>query len=176
MIRTAVFALMAGTVMAGATFAQNAPGVRGNERPHPILHLDQNGDGQISREEAQAMGQNPMARADANGDGTVSRDEVIQAAVERATARATQRAGAMFDRFDEDGNGEIAVENLPEPRGHHGDRGERVEQLFGRFDANGDGTLSADEIADIPPMGPRGPHGLEGHDGHGKGHGQNDRG
>ncbi|SFH09635.1 Ca2+-binding protein, EF-hand superfamily [Palleronia marisminoris] len=156
MIRTAIFALMAGTVMAGATFAQNASATnQGTQRPHPILRLDQNDDGQISREEMQAMGQNPMARADANGDGTVSRDEVISAAVERAT----ERAGAMFDRFDEDNNGEIAVVNLPQPRGAHGDR---AEQLFDRFDADGDGTLSAEEISQIPPMGRRGHHGPDG--------------
>lgn len=177
MIRTAIFALVAGTVMAGATFAQNAPQDGAvDERPSPILHLDQNDDGQVSREEAQAMGHNTMARADTNGDGTVSREEVIQAAVDRATERATQRAGAMFDRFDEDGNGEIAIENLPEPRGHHGDRTERVEQLFERFDANGDGTLSADEISEIPSMRPRGHHGPNGHNGTGKrGHGETGR-
>lgn len=163
MIRTAFFALMAGTVMAGATFAQNATPPA--ERANPILRLDQNDDGQISREEAQVMGQNPMARADANGDGTVSRDEVIAAAVERATRRATEQAGAMFDRFDEDNNGEIAVENLPEPRGHHGDW---FEQLFDRFDADGDGTLSAEEVSQIPPVGPRGHHGPGGHMDHGK--------
>lgn len=167
MIRTAIFALLAGTVMAGATFAQDAPA-------NPILRLDQNDDGQISREEMQAMGQNPMARADANGDGTVSRDEVVSAAVERATERATERAGAMFDRFDEDNNGEIAVENLPQPRGAHGDR---AEQLFDRFDADGDGTLSAEEISQIPPMGRRGHHGPDDHMEHGKrGHGDHDRG
>ena len=165
MIRTAIFALMAGTVMAGATFAQNAPASNQDaERPNPILRLDQNDDGQISREELQAMGQNPMARADTNGDGTVSRDEVISAAVERAT----ERAGAMFDHFDEDNNGEIAVENLPEPPRRHGDR---VEQLFEKFDENDDGTLSAEEMSQIPSMGQRGHHGPGG-----KGHGDHDRG
>ena len=175
MIRTAIFALVAGTVTAGATFAQNAPEVaEGNKPLNPILRLDQDGDGQISRQEAQVMGQNPMARADANGDGTVSREEVIRLAVERATERATRRAGDTFDRFDEDGNGEIATENLPEPRGHHGDR---AGQLFERFDANDDGTLSADEISEIAAMGPRGHHGFDGHDGHGKrGRGENGRG
>ena len=167
MIRTTLFALLAGTALAGATFAQTATDP---DRPNPVLRFDQNGDGQITREEAQAISANPMARADTNGDGSLSRAEAV--------AAATQRAEQMFDRFDEDGDGQIALDDLPRPhggRGHHDARGDedhhggehgrmrdhaargpdRLERLFERFDANDDVTLSADEIAEIPSHAPR---------------------
>ena len=165
MIRTTIFALLAGTVMATATFAQDATPPAGDtpERPHPILQFDADGDGQVTLQEAQAAArENPLARADADGDGTVTRDEAIAMAVERASARASDRTGAMFDRLDEDSNGEIAVENLPQPRG---DRGDRVEKMFERADANEDGVLSADEIAELPAKMMRDGRG------HGRGHG-----
>lgn len=165
MIRNTIFALLAGTVLAGASFAQDtAPaGDAGPERPSPVLRLDADGDGQVTLQEAQtAMRANPLARADADGDGTVTRQEAVAMAATEASDRASDRAGAMFDRLDEDGNGRIAVDDLPQPRG---DRGDRVERMFARADADGDGVLTAEEIADMPdrPMRDgRGGHGRKG--------------
>ncbi|QFU09742.1 EF hand [Rhodobacteraceae bacterium THAF1] len=158
MIRTTLLALLAGTTLTTTAIAQDTTPQA--ERPHPILRLDTNGDGQVSLEEAQAAPANPMAMADSNGDGTLTRDEVIAAATERATQRATDRAGQMFDRFDEDGDGQIAIDNLPQPRGN---RGDRIERMFERADANDDGVLDAEEIADLPEHGKRGHDGKRGH-------------
>ena len=159
MIRTTLFALLAGTTLTTGAIAQDTAQA---ERPHPILRLDANDDGQISLEEAQAAQANPMAMADSDGDGTLTRAEVIAA----ATERAIERAGTMFDRLDEDSDGEVAISSLPEPRGN---RGERIERMFERADANDDGVLDAEEIADLPKRDKR--DGKRGKDGgkHGKG-------
>ena len=182
MIRTTLFALLAGTVMAGATFAQdqnapempapdaqqsapeageNAPRDRKErgDRPNPILRLDADGDGQVTLDEARAGMKSPMAAADADGDGTLTREEMVSAAV----GHATSRAEAAFDRLDQDSDGEVAVDELPD----RGDRaGKRMEAMFERADADSDGVLSAEEIEEMRPM--KGKEGRKGRHGGGQ--------
>ena len=69
-----------------------------------------------------------------------------------ATGRAERRVGTLFDRFDEDGDGRIALADIPAPRG---DRINRLTRGFERFDTNGDGVLSTQEIDALPKRGDR---------------------
>lgn len=164
MFRMTTAGLLALTCLAGAAAAQQTapqPGPEG--RPHPILRLDTDNDGQVTREEALAS---PLARADADGDGIVTRDEFVAAAV----TRATERANAMFDRIDAGDEGRVALDSLPQREKHEA----RMQRMFDRVDTDGDGVLSAAEIAEMPHRGAGRPGGKDrkGHPDHRRpGHG-----
>lgn len=143
MYRIASASLLALTCIAGTAAAQqNARRAYDAARPHPILRMDVDNDGQITLDAALAS---PMARADADGDGFVTRDEFIAATVERATTRAR----AMFDRIDAGNEGRLALDRLPQHAQHEA----RMRRAFARADTDGDGVLSAAEIAEMPPRG-----------------------
>ena len=175
MIRTTIFALLAGTAMATVTFAQQAADTTAPEmsseatapettrgeaqtpqRRNRLMRLDTDGNGEISREEAEAAMQNPMAAADLNGDGTITREE----AVGFATAQATERANAMFDRMSDGGEG-VSVADLPQRRGPD------MGRMFERLDTDGNGSISAEEMQAM-----RGERRGEGRD---RGHGRMER-
>ena len=152
MFRITTAGLVALTCLAGAAAAQQDTPPQGAEaRPHPILRMDADNDGQVTLDEALAS---PLAGADADGDGVVSREEFVAHAV----ARATTRANAMFDRMDQAGEGRIALDALPQRERHEA----RIRRMFERADADGDGVLSAEEIAALPEPGRGGPRGKEG--------------
>ena len=98
----------------------NAPGERGErrdarpegrpevpvERPDPaqvIQRLDTNGDGKISKEEAQGPIQEHFARLDANSDGFVDADELRQGfekmIADRGVSRTERRSGRRRTSF-----------------------------------------------------------------------------
>ncbi len=56
------------------------------------LAMDKDGDGKISREEAQGLMKSNFARVDSNGDGLVDRAELDQVAKRLSAARSRQRA------------------------------------------------------------------------------------
>ena len=102
--------------------------------------LDANGDGIVTREEAQVYPRlaTHFDAADTNRDGRLDAAEVEAG---RETARREARA-AIRERWtaaDKDGDGAIsqaeANESMP-----------RLAKRFGEFDANGDGKISRDEI------------------------------
>ncbi|MBJ3761431.1 calcium-binding protein [Maribius pontilimi] len=101
-----------------------------------IRMLDLNGDGQITRDEAQTAISARFAAADTDGNGALSQAEMTA----RAQARAAERVAQRFARLDADGDGQLTESELPGPRG------DRIERLFDRVDANGDDVLSADEL------------------------------
>lgn len=151
MFRITTAGLLALTCLAGAASAQQDAQPGAEARPHPILRLDANNDGQVTLEEALAS---PLAGADADGDGMVTREEFVAHAV----ARATRQANAMFDRMDAEDAGQIALDNLPQREKH----ADRIRRMFERADTDGDGILSADEIAGLPDRGTGRPGGKEG--------------
>lgn len=129
--------ILMATVFAGFAMAAGvamADGHRG-ERPD-FATLDLNGDGGISLEEMQAQGEARFADIDTNGDGGLSAEELIAA----ADARAQERAADMIERFDENGDGILQIDEMPR-RG-----GDRAERMFERIDADEDGVISAEEF------------------------------
>lgn len=96
-----------------------------------IERLDRDGDGYISRDEADAFRGGRFEEMDLDGDGTVSRGEML----ERVRRRVEDEFGRRFDGLDTDGDGRI-------------DRNEyrRRDDSFDRLDRDGDGMISLDEL------------------------------
>ena len=105
-----------------------------------LPRLDANGDGIVTREEAQIYPRLAARfdEADSNRDGHL---DAAEAAAARELVR--QQARAMlrerWNAADKDGDGAIslaeATESLP-----------RLAQNFGDYDVNGDGKISRDEL------------------------------
>lgn len=101
--------------------------------------LDADGDGRVTAAEIEAFRDGLFAEIDADGNGEISRQEFV----DHAAARAAERAGAMFDRWDTDGDGILSRDAIEARRGSGWD----AERLMRRFDADGDGAITRDEIA-----------------------------
>jgi hypothetical protein len=139
--RTLLFAALLGTfAVAGAVAAHDhGPARQGaghgaghGQGGHWMLkRMDADGDGIVTRAEAEAYRLARIAEMDADGDGYVTFEE-MQAYRE---AQREKRARARFDRLDADGDGRVSVEELAAM----GERG------FDRMDRNADGVLSAED-------------------------------
>lgn len=127
-----------------------APGARG----------DADGNGTLTRTEAQAHAAEKFAKMDANGDGKLD-------ASDRAAKRAEMHAQA-FERFDANKDGSIskaewdkaaadraakrgekradAGEGKRGMRGHHGKRGGHHGMMMGKADTDGDKAISQAEF------------------------------
>ena len=104
-----------------------------HQRHHdPMKHLDKDGDGLISREEAQAAPRlaKHFDEIDTSKDGFLSKDEL-------AAARVKMK-DAMFARIDTDADGRISREEAA--------RFPRLAHHFDQIDANKDGYLTKDEL------------------------------
>lgn len=123
---------MAGSVVAGAASAQDAPppGPRGGGM---MMRADANGDGRISRDEYTAQVTARFARRDTNKDGFLSGDEL-------AGPRGGEGDGGrsrMQLRADADNDGKVSqAEELA-----------AATARFDRLDANKDGFLDAAEMS-----------------------------
>ncbi len=112
---------------------------------------DTNGDGQISREEAQAAGA-AMAlkhfdKLDLNKDGVVTKAEIQQA---RANRRAAfqQKFEARFKAADTNGDGGLSKEEAAKSFPW-------LARRFDQLDTNKDGLLTIDELKAAHHRGPR---------------------
>ncbi|MEM9737230.1 MAG: EF-hand domain-containing protein [Pseudomonadota bacterium] len=105
---------------------------------NPLTRADANGDGAISRAEAQDARQPLFTRFDRNGDGVIS-DTEAEAILARLAAAARIADGAMVlnrQQLDTDGDGAISEAEFM-----------ARNPMFERIDRDGDGLASAEEIA-----------------------------
>ena len=107
----------------------------GRHMQRMLERIDTDGDGTISRDEAQAAHDARFARMDINGDGAVTREEIRQARENRRAERHAKR----FERLDLNGDGAIERSEFDEAR----------NRRFARIDANGDGRITPDEMRAI---------------------------
>ena len=96
--------------------------------------FDSNGDGQVTREEAEQFHSERFARVDTDDDGYLSLEELTA----EAATRAAQRAEKMMQRMDTDGDGLLSEEDLA--------KGPRAGRMFDRLDQNEDGIITKTEF------------------------------
>jgi Ca2+-binding EF-hand superfamily protein len=108
--------------------------------------LDANGDGQVTRAEAEAAGQQLFDKLDANKDGEVTAQEAEDG------ARATQKEElpARFKRLDTNKDGRLTPEEMKIPA-----------MLFDRLDTNHDKFVSREEFRAVADASARGDTGFK---------------
>ncbi len=129
-----LMAFMTALAVAPAAQADDMSAAKG---PARLMALDLDGDGQITRVEAEDAHKARFDAADTDGSGTLSLVE-MQA---QAQARAAERAKQHFARLDANSDGQIS----PDERA--GPKGDRIARMFKRHDANSDDVLDASELA-----------------------------
>lgn len=120
------------TVVAFLAALTVATAVSGLAEAQGIGRLDRDGDGFISRDEADAFSGGRFEVMDEDGDGAVTRGEMM----ERLRRRMEHEFGERFDQLDVNRDGRI---DRNEYRRRGGGR-------FDRLDLDGDGRISAEEM------------------------------
>lgn len=146
-------------VAAPSLLAASADG----KQPRPTQQFDKNGDGQISRDEAQAAPRlaTSFDRIDTNKDGQLSREELRAARpqkgdghrarldadkdgqISRDEAKTSQRLSQDFDKLDTNKDGQLSREEL---------NAARRSGSMARLDVNQDGVISREEAKATPRL------------------------
>ena len=125
-------------IAAGATAAFAAGGDRGMRGPVEFSTLDVDGSGEIEASDLLALRTQRITDMDTDGSGTISEAEFMASIGERAG----ERAGTIFERVDEDGDGAVAIEDMTNRDGRRGGGSKMIE----RADADGSGGVSEAEF------------------------------
>lgn len=123
-----VAAALSLAVGAGATSA--AAGGWGHGGMHGAADL--NGDGAVTRAEAQALREVTFLRWDYDGDGILTQQEMI----DREVARITRRIAKRFAKIDTNGDGRVERAEFEA----------RMDEQFTQLDTDGDGQLGEMEM------------------------------
>jgi Ca2+-binding EF-hand superfamily protein len=112
--------------------------------------FDKNKDGKVTADEVPEEGrdrfQQLLTRADKDNDGAVSKEEMtalVNAANKQLKATAAGQGRdpqQMFKYLDTDGDGKVALDEVP------GERREGFEKMLKAFDKDGDGKLNEEEF------------------------------
>jgi hypothetical protein len=129
MIRNHFF-LAAAMLMAGSA-ANAQPGPGGMQRPNP----DTNGDGAVSRAEAEAAATAMFARMDRNNDGRLTAEDRGGMGGGMGGGGGEGRGGRMMEMLDSNGDGAVTREEFTAA----------MLQRHSRMDTNRDGSVSAAE-------------------------------
>ena len=106
----ALIVAAAGTIGAGAALARGGHGFKGPQMT--FEQLDADGSGEVTQAEMEAAKAARFASADADGDGVLSAAELAA----QASSGIAERTAKMIERCDEDGDGPLSQEEMPQPR------------------------------------------------------------
>jgi len=126
----AFVALGAASLTTGAALAKQD----GARAPIGFEELDANSDGQITREEMNALRQDRFSQIDSNGDGVISLEELEAHGQERVKKHAER----MIERRDANGDGVLTIDEMKSDK--------RADRRFDRIDGDGDGSISKAEF------------------------------
>jgi Ca2+-binding EF-hand superfamily protein len=115
-----------------ASADQNRPRHNPGER---MEALDTNGDGDISREEVDAVRAERFAATDTDGDGLISAEEFSAAAEAREVQQRAERHAAIFEHLDTDGDGTLS----------NGELSPQIDHMFSMVDSDEDGVITLAE-------------------------------
>lgn len=120
---------------------------------------DVNHDGVVTREEL-AQTSDFFQKLDRDGDGVLTEADF-------AALRQDRLAARLFPRADQNGDGQVTLQEWQTFTAAHADRvsqGVDLQALFTTYDKNGDGVVA---LKDLPALGIGGPDGM-GRGGHGR--------
>ena len=137
-MKTPIFAL-ALLLLGGQAMAGDSPR---SDAPHDTLRADTDGDGRVSRAEAEAASSKKSTewfdKLDTNKDGYVTQDEVSQA---KATRRADMKArfDERFKEADANNDGQLSLDEVQA-------RMPRLADRFNTLDKDQIGMLTREEL------------------------------
>ncbi|MEO9780066.1 MAG: EF-hand domain-containing protein [Sedimentitalea sp.] len=120
---------------AGAALAQKPGGMQ--RAPISFEQADQDGNGEISKEEFASRHEARFSETDANSDGSLDRDELMLS----GEKRLEERVDAMIERFDKNDDGVLSQDEMPKPRDS-----KRADKFFDRADQDDNGSISKAEF------------------------------
>jgi len=139
LITIGMLSLFAGSALAGPkSMKRQSPEASFAPLMQMIKLVDSNGDGEVTKAEAQLVRGKMFDRMDRNGDAFLDRREQRFAKVSHKRKKRERRAAHRFDRrssLDADSNGDISEQEFVH----------RPSYLFDRMDVNKDGVVSKKE-------------------------------
>lgn len=121
--------------LSSANAAETQPGRHGRRAMERICGMDTDGDGTITRAEADAKRSAEFQKFDGDGDGSLSKAEFEAMWLERHR----ERINAAFSRLDGDDSAGVSDAEFAKP----------TDRFFRRADANKDDAVTGDEVREM---------------------------